>query len=41
MVLMGWSTTGMAARYQHITDVIRTDVAQRVGGLIWGTEATK
>lgn len=36
MGLMGWSTTAMAARYQHITGVVRTDVAQRVGGLIWG-----
>jgi integrase len=36
MGLMGWSTTAMAARYQHITGAIRGDVAQRVGGLIWG-----
>lgn len=36
MGLMGWSTTAMAARYQHITGVVRSDVAQRVGGLIWG-----
>ncbi|MBN9759248.1 Integrase [Pseudonocardia sp. Ae406_Ps2] len=36
MGLMGWSTTAMAARYQHVTGVVRTDVAQRVGGLIWG-----
>jgi integrase len=32
MGLMGWSTTAMAARYQHITGDIRGDVAQRVGG---------
>jgi hypothetical protein len=25
----------MAARYQHVTDTIRQDVAKRVGGLIW------
>jgi hypothetical protein len=25
----------MAARYQHITDPIREDVAKRVGGLLW------
>jgi integrase len=37
MGLMGWSTTAMAARYQHITAVVRGDVAQRVGGLIWGS----
>lgn len=38
MGLMGWSTTAMAARYQHITGVVRGDVAQRVGGLLWGPE---
>lgn len=36
MGLMGWSTTAMAARYQHITGAVRGDVADRVGGLIWG-----
>ncbi len=41
MGLMGWSTTAMAARYQHITGTIRDDVAQRVGGLIWGKAPTK
>ncbi|MBB6035254.1 hypothetical protein [Phytomonospora endophytica] len=33
---MGWSTTAMAKRYQHVIDPIRTDVAERVDGLIWG-----
>jgi integrase len=32
---MGWSSTAMAARYQHVTDPIRRDVARRVGGLLW------
>ncbi len=41
MGLMGWSTTAMAARYQHITRTIRSDVAQRVGGLIWGVVPDK
>jgi integrase len=41
MGLMGWSTTAMAARYQHITGTIRGDVAERVGGLIWGTPRDK
>ena len=41
MGLMGWSTTAMAARYQHVTGVVRSDVAQRVGGLIWGAEDGK
>lgn len=35
MGIMGWSNTAMAARYQHITEVIRRDVAHRVGGLLW------
>lgn len=35
MSLMGWSSTAMAARYQHVTDPIRRDVARRVGGLFW------
>jgi len=35
MSIMGWSSTAMAARYQHVTDPIRRDVARRVGGLIW------
>jgi integrase len=35
MQIMGWSSTAMAARYQHVTAGILTDVARRVGGLIW------
>ena len=31
MSVMGWSSTSMAARYQHVTDPIRRDVARRVG----------
>ena len=41
MGLMGWSTTAMAARYQHVTGAVRGDVAERVGGLIWGGEAAE
>jgi integrase len=33
--VMGWSSTAMAARYQHVTDPIRRDVADRIGGLLW------
>ena len=42
MDVMGWATTGMAARYQHVTDPVRADIAKRVGGLIWksGEEPT-
>jgi len=35
MGIMGWSTTAMAARYQHITEAVRRDIASRVGGLLW------
>ncbi len=35
MSIMGWSSTAMAARYQHVTDPTRRDVARRFGGLIW------
>ncbi len=35
MSLMGWSSESMAARYQHVTDTIRTQVANQVGDLIW------
>ncbi|QDP94966.1 site-specific integrase [Microlunatus elymi] len=38
MALMGWSSTSMAARYQHVTDPIRRDVAERVGGLFWADD---
>jgi integrase len=37
MGVMGWATTAMAARYQHLTDPVRRDIAERVGGLIWET----
>jgi Phage integrase family len=35
MSLMGWSSAEMAARYQHVTDTIRQDVARQVDNLIW------
>jgi len=35
MGIMGWSSTAMVARYQHMIDPIRTKVAKQVGGLIW------
>jgi integrase len=37
--VMGWSTTAMAARYQHVTDPIRQDIAKRVGDLLWAPQA--
>lgn len=39
MSIMGWSTTAMAARYQHVTDPIRRSVAERVDGLLWDRDA--
>lgn len=39
MSIMGWSSTAMAARYQHVTDPIRQDVAKRVGGVLWTPES--
>jgi integrase len=35
MDIMGWSSSSMARRYQHITAEIRRDIARRVGDLIW------
>ena len=35
MSLMGWSSSDMTKRYQHVTDTVRADVASQVGGLIW------
>ena len=40
MGIMGWSSTAMAARYQHVTDPIRHVVAAQVGGLLWADEKT-
>jgi integrase len=37
MDIMGWSSTAMAARYQHVTDPIRREVATRVGALLWAS----
>lgn len=35
MSVMGWASTAMAARYQHVVDTVRRDVADQVGGLLW------
>lgn len=35
MSVMGWSSTAMAARYQHVVDAVRTDIATQVEGLLW------
>lgn len=38
MGLMGWSTTAMAARYQHMVDSVRSHVAEQVDTLIWKSD---
>lgn len=38
MGTMGWSTTAMAARYQHLVEPVRKDIADRVDGLLWKSE---
>jgi integrase len=35
MDVMGWSSSAMVKRYQHITAPVRMDIAERVGGLLW------
>ncbi|WP_083751108.1 tyrosine-type recombinase/integrase [Kribbella sp. ALI-6-A] len=35
MDVMGWSSSSMVKRYQHITAPVRMDIAERVGGFIW------
>ncbi|MDQ0378578.1 tyrosine-type recombinase/integrase [Amycolatopsis thermophila] len=35
MDLMGWSTVSMKARYMHVTDEIRRDVADQLNGYFW------
>jgi integrase len=35
MDMMGWSSSTMVKRYQHITAPVRMDIAARVGGLLW------
>jgi integrase len=35
MGLMGWSSTSMAARYQHMVDTVRTGIANQVNGLLF------
>ena len=32
--VMGWPNVGTAKRYQHVTDVLRHDIAARIDGLL-------
>ena len=38
MGIKDWSSTAIAARYQHVTDPIRRTIAAQVGGLLWAEE---
>ncbi|MEU8466981.1 site-specific integrase [Streptomyces sp. NPDC029006] len=38
MGLMGWSTTAMTARYQHMVSSVRSGIAAQVDALIWESE---
>lgn len=40
MELMGWSHSAMAKRYQHVTAVLRQDIAMRLNGFLWGSTET-
>jgi hypothetical protein len=37
MDVMGWSAS-MAGRYQHVTSEITAAIANKVGGLYWGSK---
>jgi integrase len=38
MEFMGWSHSSMTKRYQHVTAVLRNDIATRLDGFLWGAE---
>ena len=38
MEFMGWSNSAMAKRYQHVTAVLRQDIARRLDGFLWRAE---
>lgn len=35
MAIMGWSSASMAKRYQHVTDPMLRETAEKVDGLLW------
>ena len=41
MEVMGWSHAAMAKRYQHVTAVLRQDIAARLDGFLWGPTETR
>ena len=40
MDVMGWSHSAMTKRYEHVTDVLRRDIAARIDGLLWSATET-
>jgi hypothetical protein len=40
MDMMGWSTTAMKQRYQHVTEGIRRDVAGQLNDYFWKATET-
>jgi hypothetical protein len=38
MDFMGWSSSKMAKRYQHIVAALRSDIADRLSGYLWKGE---
>jgi integrase len=38
MEFMGWSNSAMAKRYQHVTAVLRQDIANRLDGFLWNVD---
>lgn len=38
MEFMGWSHSSMAKRYQHVTAVLRNDIASRLYGFLGGPQ---
>ncbi|MFC9325117.1 hypothetical protein [Kitasatospora sp. NPDC057015] len=39
MAIMGWSSTAMAQRYQHVTEPMLNDVGKKIGEALWGGSA--
>ena len=38
--VMGWSSSAMALRDQHLTGAVRSDIAARVDALLWLPQRT-
>lgn len=38
MEFMGWSNSSMAKRYQHVTAVLRGNIAKRLNGFLWNDD---